>query len=42
MRDSDARRASTAASLDRGMRDSNTLGRDYQYTAASANLRVIW
>ena len=28
--------------LERGNRDSNTLGRDYQYTAASANLRIIW
>ena len=28
--------------FDRGMRDSNTLGRDYQYTAAMANIRVIW
>lgn len=28
--------------LDRGERESNTLGRNYQYTAASANVRVIW
>jgi len=28
--------------LDRGNRDSNTLGRNYNYTAAMANVRVIW
>lgn len=28
--------------LDRGWRDSNTLGRDYQYTAAMGNVRVLW
>jgi hypothetical protein len=28
--------------LDRGDRESNTLGRNYQYFAASANVRVIW
>jgi len=29
-------------SLDRGNRESNTLGRNYNYTAATANIRVIW
>ena len=28
--------------LDRGWRDSNTLGRDFQYTAAMANIKVLW
>jgi len=28
--------------LDRGNRESNTLGRNYNYTAAMANIRVIW
>ena len=28
--------------LDRGTRQSNTLGRDYNYTAAMANIRVTW
>jgi hypothetical protein len=28
--------------LDRGNRESNTLGRNFNYTAAMANIRVIW
>ena len=28
--------------LDRGLRDSNTLDRNYNYTAAMGNIRVIW
>ena len=28
--------------LDRGNRESNTLGRNYNYTAAMANVRIIW
>jgi len=28
--------------IDRGNRESNTLGRDYNYTAVSANIRVTW
>ena len=28
--------------LDRGNRESNTLGRNYNYTAVMANIRVIW
>lgn len=28
--------------IDRGNRESNTLGRNYNYTAAMANIRVIW
>ena len=28
--------------LDRGIRESNTLGRNYGYTATMANIRVIW
>jgi hypothetical protein len=28
--------------LERGNRESNTLGRNYNYTAAMGNIRVIW
>ena len=28
--------------LDRGNRESNTLGRDYNYTAVMGNIRFIW
>jgi hypothetical protein len=28
--------------IDRGNRQSNTLGRDYNFTAFMANLRVTW
>jgi hypothetical protein len=36
------RRISVGAGIDRGERTSNTLGRDYEYTAISANLRYEW